>query len=105
MVNSVETFQANYVYCSVCGSLVFFDHYTNADGKLCAQCTDCARNSDSAVLDGAERELTERGWFYWYCLPGCLPDSEPFGPFATQQAALSDAEEMAERYAEESDSE
>jgi hypothetical protein len=23
------------------------------------------------------------GWFYWYCFPGCLPDSEAIGPFAT----------------------
>lgn len=27
------------------------------------------------------------GWFYRYCLPGCLPDSSPFGPFDTYQEA------------------
>jgi len=31
------------------------------------------------------------GWYYWYCLPGCLPDSDPMGPFETAQAALKDA--------------
>ena len=28
------------------------------------------------------------GWFYWYCFPGCLPDSEAMGPYASRQEAL-----------------
>ena len=28
------------------------------------------------------------GWFYWYCLPGCMPDSEPIGPYASAKLAL-----------------
>ena len=32
------------------------------------------------------------GWYYWYCFPGCLPDSEPFGPFASKAEALADAQ-------------
>ena len=31
------------------------------------------------------------GWFYWFCFPGCLPDSEPKGPFETEAEALADA--------------
>ncbi len=31
------------------------------------------------------------GWFYHYCLPGCLPDSSPFGPFETRSEAIADA--------------
>ncbi len=38
-----------------------------------------------------EGELCESGWYYWYCQPGCLPDSEPIGPFPTKDEALSDA--------------
>jgi hypothetical protein len=34
-------------------------------------------------------------WFYWYCFPGCLPDSEPFGPFKSYNEALADARENA----------
>ncbi len=30
----------------------------------------------------------EGGWFYQFCFPGCLPDSEPFGPYATRQEAI-----------------
>jgi hypothetical protein len=31
------------------------------------------------------------GWFWWSCLPGCMPDSSPTGPFKTYAAALADA--------------
>ena len=31
------------------------------------------------------------GWYYWYCSPGCLPDSEAMGPFTTEQEAVDSA--------------
>jgi hypothetical protein len=31
------------------------------------------------------------GWFWWVCFPGCLPDSDPVGPFETKEKALADA--------------
>jgi hypothetical protein len=34
-----------------------------------------------------------RGWYWWACFPNCLPDSDPHGPFASEQAALEDARE------------
>lgn len=33
------------------------------------------------------------GWYWWSCFPGCLPDSDPIGPFETEQAALEDAQD------------
>jgi hypothetical protein len=36
---------------------------------------------------------TGEGWYWWSCFPGCLPDSEPMGPFETEAAALADARE------------
>jgi hypothetical protein len=36
---------------------------------------------------------TGEGWYWWTCLPGCLPDSEPIGPFETKDAALADAQD------------
>jgi hypothetical protein len=33
-------------------------------------------------------EPSEAGWYWWACFPGCLPDGEPFGPFATKDEAL-----------------
>ena len=29
----------------------------------------------------------DTAWWAWYCEPGCLPDSEPQGPFKTQEKA------------------
>lgn len=37
--------------------------------------------------------LTEAGWYWQACFPGCLPDGEPNGPFATEAEALADARE------------
>lgn len=31
------------------------------------------------------------GWYWWHCYPGCLPDSDPFGPFSSSKAALAAA--------------
>lgn len=77
----VETFRANYAYCDSCGSLIFYDHFTRDDGALCGRC-ECGHN----------QELNLRGWFYWFCFPGCLPDSEPMGPYATEAEAIADAQ-------------
>lgn len=37
---------------------------------------------------GSDDDPPMNGWYYWYIMPGCLPDSEPFGPFATEQDAI-----------------
>ena len=42
-------------------------------------------------LDGDFDALV--GWYYWPCFPGCLPDGDPVGPFAAEQAAIEDARE------------
>jgi hypothetical protein len=33
------------------------------------------------------------GWYWWTCLPGCLPDGEACGPFLTEQEARENAED------------
>jgi hypothetical protein len=40
-------------------------------------------------------DLTESGWYWWPCFPGCLPDGDANGPFASREAALADAQEDA----------
>jgi hypothetical protein len=37
--------------------------------------------------------IYEVGWYWWYCWPGCLPDSEAYGPYFTEQAAYEAARE------------
>ena len=34
------------------------------------------------------------GWYWWPCFEGCLPDSEPVGPFASSAQAMRDADEF-----------
>lgn len=36
-------------------------------------------------------EYLEKGFYWWACYPGYLPDSEPYGPFETPQEAYEDA--------------
>ena len=45
-----------------------------------------ARNFDS------EGSPVEAGWYWWICFPGCLPNSDPMGPFTTEQEAIDDAQ-------------
>jgi len=33
----------------------------------------------------------EPGWYWWACSPGCMPDSDPIGPFRTSADAYRDA--------------
>lgn len=40
----------------------------------------------------------QAGWYYWTCYPGCLPDSEPSGPFYRREDALAKAREDAGIY-------
>ena len=42
--------------------------------------------SDTVFWDEDDNEPYGEGWYYWYCLPGCLPDSSPIGPFETEAA-------------------
>lgn len=51
-----------------------------------------------ALHDAVEAERVifaneAEGWYYWCCLPGCLPDSDASGPYATEEAALDAARE------------
>jgi hypothetical protein len=36
-------------------------------------------------------ETIQGGWFWQSRFPGCMPDSDPFGPFQTRDEALADA--------------
>lgn len=45
-----------------------------------------------SIVTGGDMIQAE-GWYWWSCFPGCLPDSDPIGPFATEAEALADARE------------
>jgi hypothetical protein len=48
---------------------------------------DNGRNFDS------QGELVKPGWYWWACSPGCVPDSDAYGPFASSRQALENADE------------
>jgi len=43
------------------------------------------------AIDGETILIEPDKFYYWFCFPGCLPDSEPIGPFDTADAAIADA--------------
>lgn len=47
---------------------------------------------DLEVFWAEENELGENdpGYYYWFCFPGCCPDSEAVGPYRTEEEALAD---------------
>jgi hypothetical protein len=49
--------------------------------------------TESTYGHDIEEEPFSPGFYWWSCLPGCLPDSEPIGPFDTEQEAIDDARE------------
>lgn len=49
------------------------------------------RVPDDYQPEGDDGEPLPDGWYWWACLPGCLPDGEPSGPFDTEEEALDDA--------------
>lgn len=43
------------------------------------------------------------GWYYWPCFAGCLPDSDPIGPFDTEAEAIADAQSDAWQFDDDDD--
>lgn len=37
--------------------------------------------------------VTGKGWYWWPCHPGCLPDGDCVGPFPTAEGAYLSAQE------------
>jgi len=53
-----------------------------------------SRDREKALDWAIEESGATGGWFWQSCFPGCLPDSDPIGPFETEQAALEDAQDF-----------
>ena len=58
-----------------------------ADNELLSTFKDKSEWSD----DERDNPDGEPGWYWWSCFPGCMPDSDPIGPFATEEEAINDA--------------
>lgn len=51
-------------------------------------------NREYGDVDGDDNPMPA-GWYFWYCFPGCMPDSEPNGPYDTEALAVLAAREDA----------
>ena len=52
---------------------------------------DAADYNDISMLANDDDKYTA-GWYWQSCFPGCLPDSDPIGPFETEAEAIADAQ-------------
>ena len=46
--------------------------------------TDCFGLDDDSDRDDA----APAGWYVWACFPGCMPDSDPCGPYDSEAEAI-----------------
>lgn len=92
----VETFQS--LYCDECSECGWSGPVDDSDGTGShhggnVNCPGCgSRLFDTELGDKLDGTGTPYRWFYWSCFPGCLPDSDPVGPFDTEADALADAQ-------------
>ena len=66
--------------------------------KICT-CHDDHAWLETSYPDGCSScdcQWSALGWYWQSCFPGCLPDSDPVGPFDTEEEALADAQQGAE---------
>lgn len=83
---------------------VFYQDGNNIfDSGFTGQCEACGEDkpladgfgSEQSLCIGCAREQFGKGWYWWTCLPGCMPDSDPNGPFDSAKEALADAQSEA----------
>lgn len=46
------------------------------------------RTDDRSDEEGIPYSSCDKGYYYWFCFPGCMPDSNPYGPFETEEEAI-----------------
>ena len=59
----------------------FLDEYTQQPYGMC----------EVFYVAPNDKDQQEPGWYWWACFPGCMPDSDPFGPFESEDEACEDA--------------
>ena len=57
----------------------------NCDAEVMDRVEEMRHLSTCAAKD--EQPEESKGIFFWYCFPGCLPESDPFGPYETIEEA------------------
>lgn len=81
--------------CGSCGGYheVYFNDDCRDDAQRYAGVEDYAERNGLKESSVTETDTPAVGWYWWACFPGCLPDGEPNGPFATEAEAIADAQD------------
>lgn len=80
----VETFQAHPIECRHCGAGACLYPEDAREGVIV--CSECGKRTHTSTKGSLS-------WYYWFCFPGCVPNGDPVGPFASEAEALADARE------------
>ena len=88
----VETFQLTAREVAEQDEDLIWDYMKRREFRLASM---NSRTRDAMFDAMIEEEGISGGWFFWFCFPGCMPDSSPSGPYATECEAAQAAEEMA----------
>ena len=73
----------DYTITAVCkkhGEIIGAEAVINAEDA--PRCPECGKKVKVKGID------YDHKWFYWFCVPGCLPDSDCFGPYQSKEVAL-----------------
>ena len=88
----IEVFQLTAQEAAAQDEELIHEYSKRPEFKLCHM----NRRNQEDMLDAiVEEQGITGGWFWWTCLPGCMPDSSAFGPFDSQAEALANARENA----------
>jgi hypothetical protein len=53
-----------------------------------------AGDLDDCIDLDEDEDSSPAGWYVWACFPGCLPDSDPIGPYDSEAEAIEDWRSM-----------
>lgn len=80
---SIQLMPVISIVCS-CGCYTV-PNYGDAGNPVCPSC--------GKPIEQENFQAGGKFYFWCYCFPGCMPDSDWFGPFETAEEALADARE------------
>jgi hypothetical protein len=71
-------------------------HHEHAKREL--MCLNAGHKAElyGECITDEEGDCLGSGWYWQLCFLGCLPDSDPFGPFTSYEEALADAQSNAD---------
>lgn len=72
----VRTVDSNYMSANT--------YRAELDGASMVRCPECG----AGIAQPDPGTSLGRKWFYWTCMPGCLPESEAWGPYDSEREAL-----------------